>query len=125
MDFDVLELECVLKQRFMHLSALLSFFVFEAFGIGVHEDLSDSSGRDVVLVDESKRLNCIRCYHFKVCITAFEVVEAFDEGHRESVSVKLRCEDFNGIHHHFGIAEDSLFGVASEEKGKVLALIAR
>ena len=74
-----------------------------------------------MLIDELERLQCVRCDHLKVGITAFEVFEAFNESHRKSLPVKLRCQDLHGIEHHFGIALDSLFRIAPEEEGKVLS----
>ena len=75
-DFDFLEFEHVLEQRSVKLSSILGSLVFKTFDVGVHKDLSNGFGGNVVLENQPERLNRIGCGHFKVGITAFEVVEA-------------------------------------------------
>ena len=108
MDFDILEFENVLKQRSMHVSSLLSFVIFETFGVGVYKDLSNCFGGDVVLVHQSEGLESVGCNHFKVSITAFEVIQAFEKGNRHSAPVEIFFEDLSNVHDHLGIAFDSL-----------------
>ena len=120
MDVNLVEFEAFFEKLLVHLCSILSFRIVKRLAFREGKDASDTLCHNVVLVDHPDWLQCVRLNHFKVGVTALEVIEAANELDGEGVSAVVFQEDLDDVHNHLSLSKHSIRWFASEAKGEIL-----
>ena len=105
----------------VHVFSLVDPGILTSRRFSVDKDASNTFVDNVTIVNKPDWLYLVGCYHFKVSITTFEVIEAVRTLQCKGFSAEVFSKDFDENFSNLSIHEHSIRWLATETKGVVFA----